>query len=95
MSGLLNGRKTVASAGTAVAIGSSETITSVAVTALKGNTGVICVGGKGVVAAEGTRTGKPLAASESVSVPVDDLGEVYIDATVSGEGVSWLAATES
>lgn len=92
---LSNGRKTVTTAGTPVAIGASEGVSVVSVTALKGNTGVICVGGKGVIASESTRTGKPLLASESVSIPADDVGDIYIDATVNGEGVSWLAATEA
>jgi hypothetical protein len=95
MSNLANGRKTVATAGTAVQLGPSEAVSAVSITAFKGNTGVICVGGKGVIAAEGTRTGKPLLASESVSIPTDDVGDVYIDATVNGEGVSWLAVTEA
>lgn len=89
-----DGRKTVTTAGTRVQLGESRAIESVAVTALEANTGVICIGGKTVVAASGTRTGIPLAAKQTATIDTDDLGDLYIDATVNGEGVSWLAVTE-
>lgn len=92
---LVNGRKTVAAAGTAVAVGSSEGVSAVIVTALKGNTGIIAVGGKGVIASEATRTGVALAAGATVTIPCDDVADVYIDATVNSEGVSWLGVAEA
>lgn len=95
MTNLQNGRKTVASAGTAVVLGSSEGVTAVIVTALKGNTGIIAVGGKGVIASESTRTGAALAAGVPVTIACDDVADVWIDATVNGEGVTWLGITEA
>jgi hypothetical protein len=95
MTNLQNGRKTVTTAGTAVQLGASTGAESVAITALSTNTGVICVGGSGVKAATSERTGIALSAGQSASVPTDDVGDIYLDATVNGEGVSWLAATEA
>lgn len=89
-----DGRKTVANAGTRVRLGESLQINSVAITALEANTGVICVGGKTVVAAAGTRTGTPLAAKATVTIDTDDLGDIYLDSTVNGEGISWMAVTD-
>jgi hypothetical protein len=61
----------------------------VVITALSGNTGVIVVGGSGVVASLSTRSGTPLLAGDTVILDVDDLAKVYIDSTVNGEGVSF------
>ena len=84
-----DGRKVVASAGTAEALGASTTIKEVIVTAELSNTGVISVGGSGVVAAESTREGTPLEPGESAVIEIDDLAKVYIDSTVNGDGVTY------
>ena len=64
----------------------------VAIQALKTNTGNIAVGGANVVAAAGaSQIGPVLEGGESISVPCDDLSDIYIDSTVSGEGVTYLA----
>lgn len=89
-----DGRKTVTTAGTAVALAATEptagAIRSLVVTALSTNTGVICVGGTTVLAAAGTRRGTPLAASGSVSLDFSGgLTQIFIDSTVNGEGVSY------
>lgn len=84
------GRKVVASAGTAEALGASTTIKEVLVTAETNNTGMIAVGGSGVIAAEATREGTPLFPGDSVIIQIDDLAEVYIDSTVNGDGVTYL-----
>lgn len=89
-----DGRKTVTTAGTRVQLGASQGIDSVAVTALEGNTGVICVGGATVVAKSENRTGIPLAAKQTATIDTDDLADIYLDSTVNGEGVSWLAVTD-
>lgn len=62
-------------------------VKSVAVTAILANTGIVVVGGPNCVAALATRRGTPLAAGQSYAVDTDDLGDVYVDAMVSGEGV--------
>lgn len=89
-----DGRKTVTTAGTRVRLGESQSIESIAVTALEANTGVICVGGKTVVAKAENRTGIPLAAKQTATIDTDDIGDLWIDSTVNGEGVSWTAVVD-
>lgn len=82
-----SGQETVVAAGTAVPLSTTSTsILSVTVKALATNTGDIYVGGSTVAAANGY----VLAAGELVSLDVDDLMDVYIDAAVNGEGVSFI-----
>ena len=83
------GRKVVASAGTAEALGTSATIKEVLITAELNNTGVICVGGSGVIAAEATREGTPLELGESMRIATNNLANIYIDSTVNGDGVTY------
>ena len=89
-----DGRKTVTTAGTRVQLAASKAINSVAVTALEGNTGQICLGGKTVVAKLENRTGIPLVAKQTATIDTDDIGDLWIDSTVNGEGVSWTAVTD-
>jgi hypothetical protein len=81
------GKKAVTTAGTRVALASAQPITSVTVKALAGNTGTIYVGGSNVASANGFQ----LAKSESVSLDILDLSTVWIDSSVDGEGVTYLA----
>jgi hypothetical protein len=83
------GQNTVTSAGTEEALASSQTLTSgVTVKALHANTGYIYVGTNPVT----STTGFVLDAGEQIFIEVDNLADVYIDCSVSGEGVSWLAS---
>jgi hypothetical protein len=82
-------RKVVTTAGTAVALAASTTIKEVTITAETNNTDIIVVGGSTVVAALLTRRGTPLYPGDSVTVASDNLAEVYIDAMVSTEGVTF------
>ena len=91
--GLGDGRKTVTAAATAEALAASTPAIYVVVTALVGNTGIVVVGGSTVVAAAATRRGTPLSPGQSMGLPVDDLADVYLDVTVSGEGVSYTYLT--
>uniref|UniRef100_A0A6M3JXT0 Uncharacterized protein n=1 Tax=viral metagenome TaxID=1070528 RepID=A0A6M3JXT0_9ZZZZ len=85
-----DGRKTVTSAGTAEPLVAVVTpIQSVAITAETDNTGIIVVGGSTVVADLATRRGVPLNAGETFPLSVNDLADIYIDATVSGDGVTF------
>lgn len=84
-----HGVKTVTTAGTDIALATSRTARWVIVQSQTDNTGLIAVGAAGVDATEATGTGVALAAGESVTLPIDDLASVYIDATVSGEGVRY------
>lgn len=85
-----DGRKTVATAGTAEALAASTAVKYVVITAETDNTGVICVGSSTVVAALATRRGIPLEAGDSTVIPIDDLADVYIDTTVNGDGVTYV-----
>ena len=90
-----NGRKIVASAGTAEALTSTYTpFSKVSICAETDNTGVIAVGDSGVIASLATRTGVPLSASDCYTINAGDSGSsdlraVYIDTTVSGDGVTY------
>ena len=88
-----HGVKTVASAGTDEALASSTPAKWVTVQAQTDNSGNIAVGGPGVDATEATGTGILLSAGESITLAVDNLMDVYIDASVSGEGVRYLYGT--
>ena len=84
------GRQTVTTAGTAVqlsttSVGASEVI----ITAETDNTGIIVVGTSTVVAALATRKGTPLLAGESLVIAIDDLNKIYLDTTVSTDGVTY------
>lgn len=86
---LYSGLKAVTGAGTAEALAASQAILSgVTIKALGTNTGTVYVGPSGV----GSANGFALAAGEQVFVEIDDVAKIYVDAAVSGEGVSWLAA---
>jgi len=88
-SSLGDGRQTVATPTTAVALATSTACKWVLVTAETNNTGVIAVGGSTVVATLASRRGTPLFAGESVLILTDNLADVYIDATVATDGVTF------
>lgn len=94
--GIGDGRKEVAVAGTPEPLVASSTpCTKVNIMAEKNNTGIIVVGGSSVDAAEATRTGIPLDAGQSHTMEIDDLVKIYLDATVSTEGVTFNYFTEA
>jgi hypothetical protein len=86
---IVHGQKTVTTAGTEVALGSSTTLYSgVRIKALHANTGWIYVGANPVTSS----TGFVLDAGEEVFLEVANLATVYIDSSVNGEGVSYIGA---
>ena len=88
--GLYSGRQVVTSAGTPVQLSAtSERCESITIVAESDNTGLIAVGDASVVAAEGSQQGAVLTPLGSLTVKVGDLSKLYIDATVSGDGVSF------
>ena len=93
ITGIANGRKVVAAAATAEALAGATTCQRVDITAETDNTGVIVVGGTTCIALLATRQGTPLNAGDSYSIDIDDLADVFIDATVSGEGVTFTYYT--
>lgn len=85
-----DGRRTVTTAGTAVRLDTTAIKCSkVEITALINNVDVVVVGSSTVVAAEATRRGTPLMQGDSVTLYVNDLSKIYIDAVNSGDGVSY------
>jgi len=91
--GFGHGVKTVTTAGTDVVLSTSRSARWVIIQAQTDNTGVIAVGDAGVDATVATGTGVALAAGESISLPCEDLGTIYIDATVNGDGVRYTYIT--
>lgn len=87
--GLYSGRQVVTTAGTAVPLSATkERCENITIIAESDNSGIISVGDASVVAAEGSQRGAILTPLGSLSVKVGDLSKIYIDATVSGDGVS-------
>lgn len=93
--GLGDGRKTVTAAATAEALASSTSCKWVEITAETDNTGLVVYGASTVVAALSTRRGTPLYAGDcSGRIPIDNLADVYLDVTVSGDGVTYTYGTQ-
>lgn len=88
---LSDGRKVVAAAGTEEALSTDNgRVISVAIQAETDNTGVIVVGASTVVADQATRRGIALAPGGMVTLNVDQLSKIYLDSTVSGDGVTFV-----
>lgn len=86
----LSGQTTVTTAGTEVALGAQLIGAPLMVKALTTNTGLVYVGesSSGV----SSSTGMPLSAGEVVIFDfVGELGSIWVDSAVNGEGVAWLA----
>ena len=88
---VLSGQKTIATAGTALALGSQVINAPLMIKALDTNTGVVAVGNDGagdVTVSNGMR----LDAGDAVVFEfVGDLGNIIVDVATNGEGVAWLA----
>lgn len=91
--GIGHGVKTVAAAGTDEALAASTPAKWVVIQAQTDNTGIMAVGATGVDATVATGNGVALAAGESISLPIDNLADVFVDATVSGDGVRYTYGT--
>lgn len=83
---IFNGKTTVTTAGTRVALASSQAIKSVTIKALRTNTGSIYVGNSSVASTNGFE----LRAGESMSMDISNLSTVNLDCSVNGEGVTYL-----
>jgi hypothetical protein len=85
------GRKAVTAAGTAERLVSTNTpCRKVEIQALEANSDMVVIGGSGVVAAAATRQGIALIPGQVFTLRVEDLYNIYVDAVVSGEGVSYV-----
>ena len=83
------GRNTVASHGTAEALGGSRAVLSgVTVKALAGNAGDVYVGNSGVK----NTNGFVLSPGDQVFVEVGNIATVYIDSAQDGDGVSYIGS---
>ncbi len=89
ISGIGDGRKTVATAGSREALASTTACKRLVICAETDNTGTVVVGGSTVVATLATRRGLPLGPGDVFELEIDDLADVYIDSTVSGDGVTY------
>lgn len=86
--GLYYGKKTVTTAGTRVALASSQAVKSVVIKALQTNTGYIYVGDSSVASTNGFQ----LLAGDTVSLDIANLSTVNIDSSVNGEGVTYIGS---
>jgi hypothetical protein len=88
---VLSGQKTVATAGTALALGSQVINVPLMIKALDTNTGIVAVGNDGagdVTVSNGMR----LDAGDIIVFKfVGDLANIIVDVAVNGEGVAWIA----
>lgn len=86
-----HGQKTVATAGTELALASTQAlfVGMVTIKALHANTGWVYVGKNPVT----LTTGYVLDAGEVLTLAnVANLADIYIDVSVNGEGVSYIAS---
>jgi hypothetical protein len=91
--GIGHGVTTVTTAGTDVILSSSTPAKWVVIQAQTDNTGLISVGATGVDATIATGTGVALIAGDSITLPIDNLADVFIDSTVNGDGVRYTYGT--
>ena len=82
--------QTVTTAGTRVQLNTTAIRCSkVTITARISNAGEVVVGGSTVVAAVATRRGTTLFQGDSVTLYVNDLSKIYVDAVTSGDRVEY------
>jgi len=90
---LTGGRQTVAATGSAVSIGTLACY-KVLVVGETDNTGLVVVGGTTTtIAVLATREGVPIYNSQSQFFECTNLNQIYLDVTVAGEGITFLAYT--
>jgi len=83
-----NGQKYVTTAGSRVALASSTTIYhSVTIMSQSGNSGWIYIGNSSV----SNSNGYILDAGDTIELKIANLSTIYIDSSVNGEGVSYIA----
>jgi len=76
------GAKAITTAGTPEQITATSTpIKCIVIKAKAGNTGIVYVGNSN------TTEVFELSAKESITIPIDNLNKIWIDAAVNGEGV--------
>ena len=93
ITGGADGVTVVSSAGIDVVLGGDVACKKIDIQAQTDNTGLISVGFTGVDATEATGTGVILYAGDTYSLEVNNLNLIWIDSTVSGEGVRYTYFT--
>jgi len=89
-----HGVKVVATAGAHLALVTTSTPAEIVIIqAQTDNTSAVAVGGDEVDATVATGNGILLYAGDTITLEIDDLADVYIDALVSGEGVRYIYLT--
>ena len=92
MSDLKSGRQAVTTAGTAERLAEDPfRVDRVDIFALDANADRVYVGDHAVSAVASNQQGAPLSAQEQLWFENVDLADIWIDAAVSGEGVTWIA----
>ncbi len=87
-----SGRQVVTTAGTAEPLSDAPfRVARVDIFALDANGGRVYVGDHAVSAVASNQQGAPLSALEQMPFKNVDLANIWIDAAVSGEGVTWMA----
>jgi hypothetical protein len=86
-----HGRKTITTAGTPEQLTeTSTTCKRVIIQADRGNTGYIAVGYDDTIdTATGSEEGDILESGDSTVINIDNVNKIYIDSSVSGEGVHY------
>lgn len=88
---LSGGKKTVTNAGTAEClVSSTKPCAGVIIQALRTNTGFIFIGGTDVLGTAGSENGISITPAQTIMIPANNLNVIYLDATVSGEGVTYI-----
>ncbi len=88
---LSGGREVVVTAGVPVQLSSTSIPCSgVIIQSLRSNSGNISVGGSDVSGALGSENGVELVIGQTVTLPVNDLSRIWIDADSSGDGAQFL-----
>lgn len=87
ISSVKTGQKTLTNTGSAVPMAGSTAVYSLTIKALSANTSAVYVGNS----TQTTATGFPLKASESISLDIDNLNDLYIIVKKTGEGISYLS----
>lgn len=90
ITGLKDGRKVIASAGTREPLfATEESCSGVIIQALRTNATNIAVGGYNVNVSTGSEAGIILTPGQSETMFTNDASKIYIDAITTGDGVSF------
>ncbi len=87
------GRKTIGTPGTEEALAASTVCKRVVISGLIGNKKPVAVGFNGVVAAQGSETGKILYPGDTIEILINNLATIFVDVQTANDGVAYLYFT--